>query len=233
MTAGVAAKLLIKAKGPYRVVELVGEGSYRIQRLPFCQGLGQCGQLIKESAARMEKIPSMLVVHKKADGTDTRLAMLKGPFLRSPLEKWLGVLEQGTYQQARADQDWAFEPVGDLWPEDSIESESEEENDDGLGVPTTDKCGVRRERAEASARGRTKQIQMIPKTDWKAMKELYEAVKTSGDRLCFIQFQVEGTTSPSWYLVQVDLDETDPVLASTWGTYRCKWLTKCYKDSMK
>ena len=41
--AGVAAKLLFKAKGPYRVVEAVGEGSYRIQRLPFCQGLGQCG----------------------------------------------------------------------------------------------------------------------------------------------------------------------------------------------
>ena len=38
--AGVAAKLLFKAKGPYQVVEPIGKGSYRIQRLPFCQGLG-------------------------------------------------------------------------------------------------------------------------------------------------------------------------------------------------
>ena len=41
--AGVAAKLLFKAKGPYQVVELISKGLYRIQRLPFCQGLGQCG----------------------------------------------------------------------------------------------------------------------------------------------------------------------------------------------
>ena len=56
--------------------------------------------MIKELATRMEKLPSTLVVHKKVDGADTQLATIRGPFLRSPLEQWLGVLQQGTYQQA-------------------------------------------------------------------------------------------------------------------------------------
>ena len=74
---------------------------------------------------------------------------------------------------------------------------------------------------------------MIPKTDHEAIKKLYEAVKTSHDQLCFIQFQVDGTTLPKWYLVQVDLDGTDLVLASTQEVYQCKWLVKCDGDSKK
>ena len=38
--AGVAAKIQFKANGPYRVVEPAGQGSYKLQKLPFCQGLG-------------------------------------------------------------------------------------------------------------------------------------------------------------------------------------------------
>ena len=163
---------------------------------------------------RMEKIPPMLVVHKKADGTDTQLVMLKGPFLCSPLEKWLGVLEQGTYQQARADQNWAFELVGDLWPEDLIESKSEDENDDGLGVLTTSDQSAEEEKTKTAAENRSKQVWMIPKTDHEVIKKLNEVMKTSHDWLCFIQFQVDGSMLPKWYLVQVDLDGTDPVLAS-------------------
>ena len=45
------------------------------------------------------------------------------------------MLNQGTYQQAGANRSWAFELVGDLWPKNLLESESDEENDDGLGVP--------------------------------------------------------------------------------------------------
>ena len=112
--------------------------------------------------------------------------MLKGPFLCSPLEKWLGVLEQGTYQQARADQDWAFEPVGDLWPEDLIESESEDENDDGLGIPNASDQGAEEGKTETAAENELGQVQTILKTDREAIKKLYKAVKTSHDWLCFI-----------------------------------------------
>ena len=75
----------------------------------------------------MEKLPSTLVIHKKANGADTRFTTVRGPFLHSPLEKWLDVLNQGTYQQAQGDARWAFEPVGDLWPTEEVEDDSEDE----------------------------------------------------------------------------------------------------------
>ena len=74
--AGVAAKIQFKAKRPYRVVEPARWGSYKLQKLPFCQGLGCQGCIIKESAARMEKILSTLVIRKKTDGVDAHLATL-------------------------------------------------------------------------------------------------------------------------------------------------------------
>ena len=75
----------------------------------------------------MEKLPSMLVIHKKADGADTRFAMARGPFLHSPLEKWLGTLNQGTYQQEQGNARWAFKPISDLWPTKEVESDSKDE----------------------------------------------------------------------------------------------------------
>jgi len=78
-TDGVSAKLTFRAKGPYRVLEKVNPGSYRIQKLPFLQGLGRPGRVHKESAARMEKISSTLVLHKHTDGADTCLASMVQP----------------------------------------------------------------------------------------------------------------------------------------------------------
>ena len=44
-------KLVLKAKGPYRVIDRVSEGRYRVQRLPAIQGLsGRKGKLLTESA---------------------------------------------------------------------------------------------------------------------------------------------------------------------------------------
>ena len=50
---------------------------------------------MKESEARMEKIPSTMVLHKHVDGPDTILATMLGPLAKNPLKKWLGVTEEG------------------------------------------------------------------------------------------------------------------------------------------
>jgi hypothetical protein len=67
---GIAGKIVFKSRGPYRVLEQANPGSYWIQKLPFLDGLGSTGRRVKESAARMERIPSTLVVHKRPDGAD-------------------------------------------------------------------------------------------------------------------------------------------------------------------
>ena len=38
---------------------------------------------------------------------------------------------------------------------------------------------------------------------------------------------------PKWYLVEVDLEETDPVAAKERGMYWCQWWIKNHQDSMK
>lgn len=56
----------------------------------------------------MEKIPSTLILRKRTDGADTRLASMRSPLAPNPLEKWLGVLECGSYRQAEGNPNWAF-----------------------------------------------------------------------------------------------------------------------------
>ena len=46
-------------------------GSYWLQRFPFCEGIGRSVRKLKQSAARMENIPSIMVPHNHVDGEDT------------------------------------------------------------------------------------------------------------------------------------------------------------------
>ena len=120
----------------------------------------------------MEKLPSTLVIHKKADGVDTRFAMTRGPFLHSLLEKWLGALNQGTYQQAQGDARWAFEPISDLWPTKEVESDSEDETQE----PAKD---VREQgHSEVDNQGESRQ-QRSHWTDHNALDDLYHCIQMS------------------------------------------------------
>ena len=95
---GIPAKQVMKARGPYRVIEptLVNPNSYWVQRIPFIRHLGKKGKRTKESAARMEKLPSTLVIHRRTDGIDSRLAALETPVVPNPLEKYLRIHQYGT-----------------------------------------------------------------------------------------------------------------------------------------
>ena len=81
---------------------------------------------MKESAARMEKIPSTMVLHKHIDGVDTIFTTMEGPLANNLLENFLGVIIRGIYQEVSEDIRWAYEPVYDLWPD--IEPDSDSSN---------------------------------------------------------------------------------------------------------
>ena len=66
---GISQKLVFKTKGPYIVIDKAAPISYWLQRLLFCEGLGISGRKVKESPARMENIPSTMVLHKNFDGS--------------------------------------------------------------------------------------------------------------------------------------------------------------------
>ena len=80
----------------------------------------------------MEKIPSTLVLHKRTDGVDTRLASICSPLAPSPLERWLGVLDCGAYRQAEGNPNWAFVKLDSMWSDKVVSSDSsdDEEQDD-------------------------------------------------------------------------------------------------------
>jgi hypothetical protein len=118
LTTGVSAKLVFRTRGPYRVIEKLGNGtSYHIRRPTFTNGNGISGKRLKEATARMEKLPSRVIIAKKADGADTRLAQLDQPLVTNPLEKFLGAHQFGTYDQNKDGKDYAFVRIEDLWQE--------------------------------------------------------------------------------------------------------------------
>jgi hypothetical protein len=124
---GIAGKIVFKSRVPYRILEQANPGSYWIQKLTFLDGLGSTGRRVKESAARMERIPSTLVVHKRPDGADTRMASMRHPLVNNPVQKWLGAIDSGVYQPAAPTNNHAFVKIEDMWSDPMDESEDEEE----------------------------------------------------------------------------------------------------------
>ena len=60
------------------------------------------------------KILSTLILHKKADGADTKFALSRAPMSEAPLETWLGVLECVAYKKADNDPPWALVRLDDM-----------------------------------------------------------------------------------------------------------------------
>ena len=81
--------MVLKTMGCYRVLEKDKPISSWLQHLPLCEGLGRPGNKMKESADRMEKISSTIVLHTHVDGEDTIFATTTGPLVKNPLEECL------------------------------------------------------------------------------------------------------------------------------------------------
>ena len=235
----ISAKLLFKTKGPYRVVCQLNPNSYLLQRLPFLRGLGRKGKLRKESAARMTKLPSTLVFHKKPDGADTRFALMEGEFRASPLAKWLGVLRCGAYQKAQDDQDWAFEPLESMWSdeppvevddEDDSDYEPEESDDEVEDFHFVNEADQSQNDAadtdEPAVPQRPKALAPVPPVHdrtQKALRKLYRDIEDSTDRLFFVAFSTEYGDKPKLRLAQVVWNDCDPVQTQQAGIYRVRW----------
>ena len=85
---------------------------------------------MKESAARLTKIPSTLVLHKPTTGIDTRLATYRHAIVDNPLENILGLHEPGRYRQANPEQPFAYDKIEDMWQED-MHDEAGQQSDTG------------------------------------------------------------------------------------------------------
>jgi hypothetical protein len=257
-SAGRPAKLRIKARGPYRVLEKAGEESYWIQRMPVLQELNrQPGVKQKQAAWRLERIPSSVVVHKRMDTCDTRWVQQNANLMDNPLEHNLGFFDFGRYHKALDTAKYAFDKVGDLLGYD-LESDDEEddkeseENDDSqrdgggsVDIPkpsdkdaqpssaiNVDSPKVARQNVLVIERGAALDTS-CPPTVAQLRKQVVKAVKASKDK-AFVIFRLRpGYKLRSWHLVQVDEEETNWRKAKAEGVYHVKFYVKCYADSKK
>ena len=122
---GKPAKLTLKARRPYQILEAASESSHFIQRLPVVQGPGK---RMKELAMRMERLPSSLVVHKRVTTLDTKLAEVGGDLVSNPMERKLGFYDFGRYTKAPDDAYYAFEKLNESWDEETQSDKSDKES---------------------------------------------------------------------------------------------------------
>jgi hypothetical protein len=65
-----------------------------------------------------------------------------------------------------------------------------------------------------------------PRLDAMSLLQLYRAIFQSRDKLSFFAHQPDGQTTETWYLVQVNLDKTDPLAAKELGRYWVHWMIR-------
>ena len=236
-----SAKLVFKTRGPYRVLEQVNPNSYKLQKLPFLRGLGRRGRVVKESAARMTKIPSTLIFHKIADGTDTRFNMLSGALAENALERWLGVINRGAYKQAADDATWAFEPLASMWsdelpPEDDSSEEENDEGEDEDELAPVDADSESEEEGQAlprptpTPRADPSQLSLPSDTDKKALRKLHKAIQDSNDKLVLVVVRLAPDAPVQFRLGQVVLEDQSPEMNLQFGVYCLRWWQQHLND---
>jgi hypothetical protein len=70
-----------------------------------------------KKVARMEFIPSTLVMYRCTHGVESCLATLRSPFATSLLEQQLGAVSAGRYQRATGADGtkWVFAKISESW----------------------------------------------------------------------------------------------------------------------
>jgi hypothetical protein len=241
---GISAKLLFKTKGPYRVIDKASPNSYHLQKLPFLKGLGRKGRIIKQKVSRMTLLPSTLILHKKADGIDTRFAQMDADLSTAPLAPWLGVLKHGAYVKAADDASWAFEPVASMWSEpieDDGSSSDELENDDDeseesvyedMDFPVDAQDSEDEEEEQKQSHKITPVVaKEINDASSRALHQFYKKVQDSQDKLFFVSWQPKETPSVHELRVaQVVWDECDPIATRQQGLYVVRWWSPRPRD---
>jgi hypothetical protein len=71
----------------------------------------------------------------------------------------------------------------------------------------------------------------IKQSSLRDLRTLWDNIAKSNHKLLFIRYRPYGQTTYKWYLVTVDLEETDPILARQTGTYYVQWYIRHPDDS--
>ena len=66
--------------------------------------------------------------------------------------------------------------------------------------------------------------------DQRAPRQIKSEIESSKDKIFLITHILARSTQAKWYLVQVDMDQLDPIDMRDYGVYRCRWYIRYHKD---
>ena len=69
--------------------------------------------------------------------------------------------------------------------------------------------------------------------DQRALSQIESDLERSKDKIFFIKNISVGLTHTKWYLVQVDMEQSDPVTMRDYGVYPCRWYIRHHEDCTK
>ena len=90
-----------------------------------------------------------------------------------------------------------------------------------------------RDRANVQTAGDKSRTTTHSRPPHRTRTALLASIQQSKDRLCLISHTPTGATAPAWYMVQVDMDETDLALARSRGIYHVRWWLPHHMDQKK
>ena len=76
-------------------------------------------------------------------------------------------------------------------------------------------------------------LRRLIQVEQRALLQIKSDNKISNDKLFFIKHMPEGSAQNKWYLVQVDMDNSDPATMREYGVYCCWWYIRKHKDCTK
>jgi len=233
---GKPGKLMVKPKGPYRVVEKVGTDSYKIQRIPTTQSMAtRTAKIQTETAGRMERIPSSIVIHKRVDTMDTKWVESYKKMKDYPLEENLGFLDFGKYRAAAPTEEHGYEKVKTLM---DIELELEDEDDEDWESDEEEEKepSPKRVKTRSNSKEPLRDTQVTERTDLSVeerAKELYQNIVKSKDKLFIVTRPQENYSKLAWHVAQVDMEETSLQAAKRTGKYHVRYWIRNLQDSKK
>ena len=237
---GKPAKLMMRAKGPYRVLEQAGKGSYWIQRIPSLQTMTtRPGVRQKQASWRLERLPSTIVIHKRLNSSDTRWMERITPLRDNPLEQNLGLFDFGKYCKAPNNAPYAFDKMEnllDIQLDSGSEDEDDEEEDHKPMIyedPEHQK-GDQEDRTPPTKKRKVtfKSVKIInPQTTRTKLEKLAESIKASDNKLFVITIDTPGYKEKSWHIVQVEEEDLEWRKKRASGRYHVLFYVRRLTDS--
>ena len=80
---------------------------------------------------------------------------------------------------------------------------------------------------------KTSQKYMIKREKYhrdRKQKQLEGEIESSKDKIFIIKHISAGSTQAQWYLIQVDMDQSDMVSMRDFGVYQCRWYIRHQED---